>query len=56
MDVAKLTALVLGSGEDLEGAWGVANATGPRLPLCLIPTTAGTGLRLLQFQLLLWMG
>ena len=43
MDVAKLTALVLGSGEDLEGAWGVANATGPRLPLCLIPTTAGTG-------------
>ena len=43
MDVAKLTALVLGSGEDLESAWGVANATGPRLPLCLIPTTAGTG-------------
>jgi alcohol dehydrogenase class IV len=43
MDVAKLTALVLGSGEDLESAWGVANALGPRLPLCLIPTTAGTG-------------
>ena len=35
MDVAKLTALVLGSGEDLESAWGVANASGPRLPLCL---------------------
>ena len=43
MDVAKLTALVLGSAEDLENAWGVANAKGPRLPLCLIPTTAGTG-------------
>ena len=43
MDVAKLTALVLGSGENLESAWGVGNATGPRLPLCLIPTTAGTG-------------
>ena len=43
MDVAKLSALVLGSGEDLESAWGVANAIGPRLPLCLIPTTAGTG-------------
>jgi alcohol dehydrogenase class IV len=43
MDVAKLTALILGSGESLENAWGVANAKGPRLPLVLIPTTAGTG-------------
>ena len=43
MDVAKLTALILGSGENLEEAWGVANAKGPRLPLVLNPTTAGTG-------------
>ena len=43
MDVAKLTALILGSNEDLEKAWGVAKAKGPRLPLVLIPTTAGTG-------------
>ena len=43
MDVAKLTALILGSGENLEEAWGVANAKGPRLPLVLIPTTTGTG-------------
>ena len=43
MDVAKLTALILGSGENLEESWGVANAKGPRLPLVLIPTTAGTG-------------
>ena len=43
MDVAKLTALILGSNEDLEEAWGVSNAKGPRLPLVLVPTTAGTG-------------
>ena len=43
MDVAKLAALILGSGENLEEAWGVANAKGPRLPIVLIPTTAGTG-------------
>ena len=31
MDVAKLSALILGSNEDLEQAWGVSNAKGPRL-------------------------
>jgi len=43
MDVAKLTALLAGSGEDLDAAWGVNLAKGPRLPLVLVPTTAGTG-------------
>lgn len=43
LDVAKLAALLIGSGEDLENAWGVGNAKGPRLPLLLVPTTAGTG-------------
>jgi alcohol dehydrogenase class IV len=43
MDVAKLAALLLGSAEDLDAAWGVGNAAGPRLPLVLVPTTAGTG-------------
>lgn len=43
LDVAKLVALLAGSNEDLDGAWGIGNAKGPRLPLILIPTTAGTG-------------
>lgn len=43
LDVAKLAALLIGSGEDIDGAWGVGNARGPRLPLALAPTTAGTG-------------
>ena len=43
MDVDNLTALIVGSKETLEEAGGVANAKGPRLPLALIPTTAGTG-------------
>lgn len=43
LDVAKVVALVCGSGEDIDDAWGVGNARGPRLPLALVPTTAGTG-------------
>ncbi|NTJ11812.1 iron-containing alcohol dehydrogenase [Rhizobium lusitanum] len=43
LDVAKLAALLLGSGEEIETVWGVGNAKGPRLPLVLVPTTAGTG-------------
>ncbi|HEY0149233.1 MAG TPA: iron-containing alcohol dehydrogenase [Allosphingosinicella sp.] len=43
MDVAKLAAYLLGSGDELDGIWGVGNARGKRLPLALVPTTAGTG-------------
>ena len=43
MDVAKLAAYLLGSGDDLDTIWGVEIAQGTRLPLVLVPTTAGTG-------------
>lgn len=43
MDVAKLAAYLLGSGDDVDEIWGVGLAKGQRLPLALVPTTAGTG-------------
>ena len=43
MDVAKLAAYLLGSGDDLDSIWGVEIAVGIKLPLVLVPTTAGTG-------------
>ncbi|OLF75316.1 alcohol dehydrogenase [Maricaulis sp. W15] len=43
MDTAKLVALLLGSDQPLSDMYGVNQVTGSRLPLILIPTTAGTG-------------
>lgn len=43
MDVAKLAAYLIGSGEAVDDLWGVGKASGRRLPLALVPTTAGTG-------------
>jgi alcohol dehydrogenase class IV len=43
MDVAKLAAYLLGSGDNLDEIWGVGIAKGRKLPLALVPTTAGTG-------------
>jgi len=43
MDVAKLAAYLIATGEDLDTLWGVGKAQGHKLPLALVPTTAGTG-------------
>ncbi len=43
MDVAKVAAYLLGSGDDLDSIYGVEQAKGQGLPLVLVPTTAGTG-------------
>ncbi len=43
MDTAKLVAYLLRSPCKLEAIYGVDLAKGPRLPLILAPTTAGTG-------------
>lgn len=43
MDTAKLVALLARSSEQLADIYGVDQAQGQRLPLILVPTTAGTG-------------
>lgn len=43
MDSAKLVALLANSNERLDDIYGVDKVKGKRLPLILIPTTAGTG-------------
>lgn len=43
MDVAKVVALLAATDQSLDNMYGINQASGARLPLVLIPTTAGTG-------------
>jgi len=43
MDVAKLVAVLAGSGQPINEIYGIGNVNGARLPLVQVPTTAGTG-------------
>jgi alcohol dehydrogenase len=43
MDVAKVVAVLLKSEQSLADIYGVDQVSGERLPLILVPTTAGTG-------------
>lgn len=43
MDVAKVVAVLLGGQQALADLYGVGMVSGGRLPLILVPTTAGTG-------------
>ncbi len=43
LDVAKVVSVLLGGNQPLAELYGVDQVSGPRLPLVLVPTTAGTG-------------
>ncbi|MDR3372900.1 MAG: iron-containing alcohol dehydrogenase [Ancalomicrobiaceae bacterium] len=43
LDVAKLVAVLALGEEEIRAIYGIGNVKGARLPLILIPTTAGTG-------------
>lgn len=43
LDIAKLVAVLLVSDQALADMYGIGNVKGTRLPLVLVPTTAGTG-------------
>lgn len=51
MDTAKLVAALAGSEQPISQMYGVNQITGARLPLALVPTTAGTGSEVTQLSI-----
>ncbi|WFE74702.1 iron-containing alcohol dehydrogenase [Roseinatronobacter sp. S2] len=43
LDIAKMAAVLARSDQALSDMYGIGNVTGARIPMALIPTTAGTG-------------
>jgi len=43
LDIAKLVAVLIANDQPLTEMYGIGNVKGNRLPLALVPTTAGTG-------------
>jgi alcohol dehydrogenase class IV len=51
MDTAKLVALLFSQNQQLSEVYGINQVKGERLPLILIPTTAGTGSEVTQIAI-----